>query len=226
MKVHIYSSYKRSPVGFQPGSFTYVKDQKKNYTLSFCEDSKIIYEIFEQDFIIKAYGRFPCSNNYLFLVKDLEYTYDYHDEFGKIVYINIAFEISNPNEFSRLVSGYNAYNERILAEKMADFIVPYGDNKEYGLVIDAERFNCFVNELLNKPVSQIEDFEHFKHFKLVTKASNRTSFDEKVTEIFNLTFERDENNYYYPPKKNPEQTRENRPIKEQVLTRQSKKKLG
>lgn len=198
MKVHVYASYKRSPVGFQLGSFSYVKDQMENYALSFCQGSKIIYNIFEQDFITKAYGRFPCSNSYLFLIKDLEYTYENHEEFGKKVYINIAFEVSDPVEFSRFVSGYNAYSENVIAKKMADFIIPDEGNKEYALVIDAKGFNRFVNELLNKPISQVSDIEHFE---LVTKVSSRTSFDEKVTNIFNLTFERDGNKYYYPPKK-------------------------
>lgn len=198
MKVHVYASYKRSPVGFQLGSFSYIKDQMENYTLSFCQDSKIIYEIFEQDFITEACGRLPHSNNNLFLIKDLEYTYDNHDEFGKIVYINIAFEISDSNEFSKFVSGYKTYDESILAEKMANFIIPDDSNKEYGFVINAEHFNCFVNELLDRSVSQNANIERFE---LVTKASNRTSFDEKVREIFNLRFKKDENKYYYPPKK-------------------------
>lgn len=200
MKVHVYASYKRSPVGFQLGSFTYDNERTENYTLAFFRDCKIIYTIFEQDFIIKACGCLPNSKTYLLLVKDLEYTYENHDDFGKTLYINIAFEFSDTNDFLKFISGYNSCNESELAQKMADFIKPDGSNKEYGLVIEANRFNAFVKEIMSKPGIQISDIERLK---LETKASNITSYDEKISNIFNLDFEKDGNLYFYPPKKNP-----------------------
>lgn len=90
MKVHIYASYKRSPVGFQLGSFSFVKNQTDNYVLKYWQESKLIYDLFEQNFIVQASGRLPHSNKFIHLVKNLEYTYTNRDDFGKIVYIKVV----------------------------------------------------------------------------------------------------------------------------------------
>lgn len=201
MKVHIYASYKRSPVGFQLGSFSFVKNQTDNYVLKYWQESKLIYDLFEQNFIVQASGRLPHSNKFIHLVKNLEYTYTNRDDFGKIVYINIAFEFTDSNDYSRFVSGYYSLDEGLIVKRMSDFILPNTDNKEYGLVIDQERFKDFVKDIFDKPISHMPDINHLE---LVTKASSRTNFDDKVYDIFKIKFEREGNKYFYPPKKNIE----------------------
>ena len=89
---------------------------------------------------------------------------------------------------------------------MSDFILPNTDNKEYGLVIDQERFKDFVKDIFDKPISHMPDINHLE---LVTKASSRTNFDDKVYDIFKIKFEREGNKYFYPPKKISSENEEN-----------------
>lgn len=198
MIAHIYASYKCSPVGFNLGSITYQEGKTDNYYLSYRGESELIYRVFEQGFISSAEGRLPNSTRWLLLVKDLAYTYSEHPEFGKTVDINIAFEFDNVDEYVRFASGYKSFSNDTISEKMASFIIPDKNDKEYALHIDAVSFNSFVKEMCSRK-SEADIFTDC--FVLVTRANDKSGFDDKILKLFGISFSRELNRYFYPPKK-------------------------
>lgn len=199
MKVHVCASYKRSPVGFRPGSFYYREDRVENYLLSFDSGNSIIYNIIEQGFITRAEGKMPNQEKYLLLIKAVEYHYKNHDEFGKIVYINIAFEFDTAKDYNRFKSGYDNFGKSELAKSMADFIVPDKNEMKFGLHIDGMKFNCFVEEIKSKAIEMPDTVDSFE---LVTRSSSTTDYADKIKELFGVEFGRkNETRYIYPKKK-------------------------
>lgn len=198
MVAHIYASYKCSPVGFNLGSITYEEGRTDNYYLSYRKESALIYRIFEQGYISSAEGLLPNQNKWVLLIKNLAYTYSDKPDFGKTVDINIAFEFDTEKEYADFVSGYKSFNKGTISQKMAAFIIPDKENKEYALHIDAKIFNDFVKEIYSRK-SEADIVKDC--FELVTKADEKSGFDDKIQKLFALRFSRDNNKYFYPPKK-------------------------
>lgn len=199
MLVHVYASYKGSPIGFNPGSFTYQTNRADNYTLSYKVESTLIYRIFEKGYIKGAEGCMPQSSKMLLLVKNLEYTYANHAEFGKNVDVNIAFEFDDKEKYADFVSGFHSLDKATLPEKVASFIIPDEDDKEYALHIDAAQFNRFI-KAVGEHTSNVNIFTD--HFELLTRVSDKTEFDKEIKELFGVSFDREGVKYVYPSKKN------------------------
>lgn len=218
MEVHVYASYKRSPVGFQLGSFSYQEGRTDDYDLKKDNSNSLVYKIFEQGYILSANGLMPDKLYNIILEKNIEHTYDNHDEFGKIVYVNIAFQFSSEkemDEYNRFCSGYYSLSIEELSEKLASFIVPDKSNKEYGLYIDAMRFNGFINEVNQRGYAKSENSDCFE---IKTRSSTSLDYSEKISTLFGVDFEKEDSKYVFPPKK--KHRRRNRTFKQS-----SRKKL-
>lgn len=197
MLVHVCASYKRSPVGFQPGSFIWQKNTLPYYNLSNCKGNEILYQVFEQGFINGMKGKLPNTTKYVFLIKDVEYSYDNHEEFGRDVYGNLIFEFDNLKEYSLFVSGYQSTDSSLSSRMIADFIVPDRTNKQYALHIDAALFDKFVEKVHCN--SQTESMAN-DSFEVSTISAN-TRYDEQLNKLFGVVFEKEGYVYVYPPKK-------------------------
>lgn len=197
MLVHVCASYKRSPVGFQPGSFIWQKNTLPYYNLSNCKENEILYQVFEQGFINGMKGKLPNTTKYVFLIKDVEYSYDNHEEFGRDVYGNLIFEFDNVKEYSLFVSGYQSTDSSLSSRMIADFIVPDRTNKQYALHIDAALFDKFVEKVHCN--SQTESMTN-DSFEVSTISAN-TRYDEQLNKLFGVVFEKEGYVYKYPPKK-------------------------
>lgn len=197
MLVHVCASYKRSPVGFQPGSFLWQKQTSNNFTLSTCIDNELPYQIFGQGFIKGMRGKIPNTTKYVFLIKGIEYSYENHEEFGKDVYVNLIFEFDNVKEYTLFVSGYRSIDATLSTKMIADFIVPDRTNKQYALHIDAGLFDKFVDKVrINSQTDKMAN----DSFVVKTISAN-TRYDEQLYKIFGVDFEKKEDVYRYPPKK-------------------------
>lgn len=198
MLVHVCASYKRSPVGFQPGSFEWQSNNSSPfYDLSYCQENKISYQVIEQGYISGMQGMLPNTNKYVFLIKGVEYSYNNHEEFGKDVYANLIFEFDNAKEYSSFKSCYQSPNTNDLSKEIADFIVPDRTNKEFALHIDANLFDQFVRKMINDSKAPIQDNSNFE----IHTISPNTRYDEQLTKLFGVHFEKDGSVYRFPPKK-------------------------
>ncbi|MGN0648844.1 MAG: hypothetical protein ACI4KM_00260 [Oscillospiraceae bacterium] len=197
MLVHVCASYKRSPVGFQPGSFLWQKKTSNNYSLSDCKGSKLLYQLFEQGFISGIKGKLPNKNKYIFLIKDVEYSYENHVEFGRDVYVNLIFEFDNADEYSLFVAGYQSIDSSLSSKMIADFVVPDNTNKQYALHINGDLFDGFVEKVLknSQPKTCVDDT-----LEVYTISAN-TRYDQQLNNLLGVDFEKEGYVYVYPPKK-------------------------
>ena len=197
MLVHVCASYKRSPVGFQPGSFLWQKKTSNNYMLSDCKGSKLQYQLFEQGFISGIKGKLPNKNKYIFLIKDVEYSYENHVEFGRDVYVNLIFEFDNADEYSLFVAGYQSIDSSLSSKMIADFVVPDSTNKQYALHINGDSFDGFVEKVLkiSQPKTCVDDT-----LEVYTISAN-TRYDQQLNNLLGVDFEKEGYVYVYPPKK-------------------------
>lgn len=198
MWVHVCASYKRSPVGFQPGSFEWKSNNPlPSYNLSYKKDFEKLYQVFEQGYISGMQGLLPNRNKYVFLIKGVEYSYNNHEEFGKDVYVNIIFEFDNAKDYSSFKSRYQSLNTNDLSKQIADFIVPDRTNREFALHINGNSFIQFVSEMINDSKAPIQDNSNFE----INTISPNTPYDEQLTKLFGVHFEKDGSVYRFPPKK-------------------------
>ena len=106
--VHVYCSYKSSPIGFAYGTFEFMPDNDDaNYYLSNANKNQFVLSSFEDGKIRRASGKCPGSSKYLFLVRKLKYDYGLsHTDFGRDVDMNFAFEFDSYDEYRRFSTNF------------------------------------------------------------------------------------------------------------------------
>ena len=147
MIIHILASYDGSQIGFQPGYF-----DCKDYGIK--DDSENpIAKIIETGYIKQVNGNISkyCnlnSGSFILLYKNLNYSYDNKDFFGKTVYTNLAFifEENEKDIFKNLYYFFKETDKTEIARLLADSLIPDREDVNFGYRIDSENFRNFFNK--------------------------------------------------------------------------------
>lgn len=204
MLVHVCAAYKLSPVGVQPGSFIWKKNTSGDLNLINKPSCKLPYAIFENGFITGVNGKLPNNSIYLFLTKDIEYSYENHEEFGKIIYANLIFEFNNARDYSEFANGYQALSPEVSSKMIADFIIPDRIDKEFALHIDSSNFSLFIDEVNRHSTTNVDTSNTF----VVTTNTPNTRYAEQLYKLFGVFFDKEREKYIYPKKTYPDESNE------------------
>lgn len=186
LKVHAYCSYKLSPSGYNYGTFSRGDASDEFYELSSEGKSEIVAKAFETNYISKLSGKIPDSCNYIFLIRKYKHSYDNHDDFGKTVYINIAFEFDIYNEYNRFIASFGDVEYGCMCERLADFIVPDSSVSLFALKINKARFDKFMEEMLvSDPIKDVN-----KECIEITTISSSVDYHNKICDLFSFDADR------------------------------------
>ncbi len=217
--VHVFCSYKLSSSGFQYGTFVYNPDGNgKYYYLSDQYKIPFISTSFNYDLVRRVCGRLPAvtdNQNYIFLFKKISHVYgDEHEETGKDVTINMAFEFDNFSEFSIFTSVFaeeEKQNIGKLSKELADCIIPDVSVGKYKLSIDKRHFDIWLKD-------KLRDIKTDKYYELkkeirITVISSQSDYCSELIDYYHF-YEYTEGektyglkrksgtaDYYYPKKK-------------------------
>ncbi len=217
--VHVFCSYKLSSSGFQYGTFVYNPGgHGECYYLSDKYKVPFISTSFNYDLVRRVCGKLPNhmnSQNYIFLFKKISYIYgDEHEETGKDVTVNMAFEFDNFSEFSVFIAAFSkeeVQNREKLSKELANCVIPDFSVEKYKLYIDKKHFDIWVKDKL-QDIKIDKDINLKKEIK-ITVLSNQSDYcDELIdyyqffdykegAEIFGLKRKNGTADYYYPQKK-------------------------
>ena len=209
--IHVYCSYRLSPVGYHYGVLRYPVSGGGDYcALASPEESpatRFVKTAFDNGFITKVIGKIPDSNSYVFLVKRYHYSYpEGHADIGKDVSMNMAFEFSEAGDYNRFVLSFDRElndDEAELNRKMADMIHPDYAIPDYALNINRENLDAFMSEMLNAQLdAQSSDpIKRTSFFVL----SARKDYSEELGQLFGLDgvdrSKKDDKRYMYGKKK-------------------------
>lgn len=149
MITYVYCSYNGSPCGYRLGKFD--SNQKKNIIRLDNEGiNPVIIKVLKNDFIKTAYGKIPNTNEYIVVLKDLEYEPqkdgDARDVSKK--YFNFVFGFESAelayNFSSELMMSIRTNIDKQLGY-FYSFIVVDKKDKDFGLVIDKEVFDKWID---------------------------------------------------------------------------------
>lgn len=198
MRAYVYCSYKFSPVGFQIGTIKYDAAQKNFYVPTQNNLDNFVIRAFEEGIVRKVYGLIPDSNKYIFLVKKLQQNNVDDPNEGMIdFYMNFAFEFDNFNDYNNFCGNFNKLlEEGTAAEECAKFIVPDRQVETFALKINAEAFNSFIKEMLDKA----DGGQDAK--KIFVDVISAKLDESKLQETFGCDFGKsDEKKFVYPTEK-------------------------
>ena len=208
VKVNVYCSYKGSPVGFQIGSFSYDKDRCVDWNVPASpfqelssDVSSFIKACFELGLVSSVCGKSPKSENYIYLVKELEKLDSAEtgaeNASGIKLYINLAFEFATKEEYESYLDIGDLYK---LKKAALNFVVPDVKAETYALKIDKKSFAQYMNELHSKEEIKSDDLLHIK-------AKSTSDYTTQIAESLDLDPEflskekPDSKEYFYPKKK-------------------------
>lgn len=213
--IHAYCSYKSSPVGFAYGSYEYspAKDAPFYY-LDHNYNNPFVLASFEDGIIRRACGKLPGSMNYIFLVRKMKHDYGLgHEEFGRDVDMNFAFEFDHFNEFKAFTTGFvhaEKKNSKQLYKELADCICPDLSVEIYKLSINKKIFDqWFCNMIETEPS---EKYNKLKEEIRITALSSQTDYSQDIAELYQFKTDLDGDSvevrrmeesadYFYPVKK-------------------------
>ncbi len=222
--VHVFCSYKLSSSGFQYGTFVYNPDESgecyylsDNYKIPFVSTS------FNYDLVKRVCGKLPMNTNnenYIFLFKKISYVYgDEHEETGKDVTMNMAFEFDNFSQFSIFISAFSKeekQNIEKLSKELANCIIPDLSVEKYKLFIHKKLFDIWVQDKLHN-IKTDKDSNLKKEIK-ITVISSQSDYSKELIDYYKF-YEYSENekiyelkrkgetaDYYYPKKKEQQET--------------------
>ena len=190
--IHAYCSYRLSPVGYQYGILRYpasgsgsagnLSPPGQNFVTDF------VTKAFDNGFITGVSGKVPVPDlsRYLLLVKKRHYSYpEGHQDIGKDVTINLAFEFDDFDEFCRFAISFekaNSENSSLLDKKMADLILPDYNAPTYGLKIDLGKLDVFFKEMnTEQPNARIEELRHNVTISVLSASKD---YDSELQRLF------------------------------------------
>lgn len=190
--IHIYCSYRLSPVGYHYGVLRYPVSGGGDYcALAPPEESpatRFVKTAFDHGFITDVRGKISASNSYVFLVKRYHYSYPKgHADIGADVSMNVAFEFSEYTDYKRFAASFRQKredNEAELKRRMADLIHPDYAVPDYALNIKRENLDAFMSEMLDsqsnaQPGDPIEKTAFFV-------LSAQKDYSEELGRLFDL----------------------------------------
>ncbi len=188
--VHSYCSYKHSPSGFVYGSFRFEESAAADsYRLSNDNNIPVVRSAFENGIIRKVCGKIPGSSKYVFLVRKLKHGYgNAHDDIGREVQMNFAFEFDSFDEFHSFASGYlNAEKQdaAVLYKKLADCIIPDKSIENYNYRIPMAAFNSWIKSIKQHSTAG-QELNDCKESICITTSSKSMDYTEEIKKIFNF----------------------------------------
>lgn len=221
--VHVFCSYKLSSLGFQYGTFVYSPDESGDYYyLSDQYKIPFISTSFNYDLIRRVCGKLPLetdNNNYIFLFKKISYVYgEEHEETGKDVTVNMAFEFDDFSEFSVFASAFlneEKQDMKKLAKELANCVIPDVSVEKYKLLISKKYFDIWVKDKLQY-IKVDSDCNLKKEIKITVISSQSDYCSELIDyyhfqeysedkKVYGLIRKGDTADYYYPKKKDSQE---------------------
>lgn len=228
--VHVYCSYKLSPIGFAYGTFKYSPDNssdEKYYFLSQENNNTFVRNSFESGIIRRVYGKIPNKKKYIFLIRKLKYDYGKeYENFGRDVDMNFAFEFEDYNKFKTFKRNFEYYEKHDkkhdkseFYKKLADCIHPNKDISIFKLDINKKNFKALydilieelaiINGNVNESEGDKEKNELEKEQIKIITASKSIDYSQDIVKLYHLKVDKDidikrDNSaeYIYPVKKN------------------------
>lgn len=148
MITYVYCSYSGSPCGYRLGKF----DSNQEKDIIRLDSEKInsaIIKVLKNDFIKTAYGNIPNTDEYIVVLKDLEFESKRDAEVRK-KYFNFAFAFASAElayEFSRKLMMSMKNNAVKNLDYFDSFVVVDKKDKAFGLTIDKTVFDSWINEI-------------------------------------------------------------------------------
>lgn len=221
---HIFCSYTLSSSGFQYGTFVYNPDETGEcYYLSDKYKVPFISTSFNYDIVKRVCGKLPADKgnpNYVFLFKKISYVYgDEHEETGKDVTMNMAFEFDNFSEFFAFISAFlkeEKQNIEKLSKELANCVIPDFSVEKYKLFIHKKHFDIWIKDKL-QDVKTDKDSNLKKEIK-ITVISNQSDYCNELIDYYKfheyiegektygLKRKGETADYYYPKKKERQET--------------------
>lgn len=218
--IHVYCSYKSSPIGFAYGSYEYSPAKEASfYCLNNEHNNSFVLSSFEDGKIRRACGKLPKSERYIFLIRKIKHDYGpKHEDFGRDVDMNLAFEFDTFSKFCAFATGFaqaEQQDAKQLYKSLADCIFPDASIEIYKLSIHKSVFDLWFGQMLKTEPD--EDFHQFKsNFKnkiKITASSSKTDYSQDILDIYQLPVTDSSGNpirvkhmegadYLYPVKKN------------------------
>ena len=206
--LHVYCSYRLSPVGYQYGVLRYPVSGGDNYCALAPPEAnpatRFVKTAFDYGFITNVQGKVPNSNSYVFLVKHYQHSYsEGHADIGKDVAMNMAFEFEKPDEYTRFVTSFKRKlkdDEAKLKRVMADMIHPDYAVPDYALNINRKNLVAFMDEMLDSQ-SDAQPSEN----TVFSVLSAQKDYCEELAQLFGLSgvyrSRSNDKKYVYPKKK-------------------------
>lgn len=188
--IHVYCSYKSSPIGFAYGSYEYsaAKDTPFYY-LNNNNNNSFVLSSFEDGRIRRTCGKIPDSMKYIFLVRKIKHDYGLeHEVFGRDVDMNFAFEFDHFKEFKAFTTGFvNAekQNSKQLYRELADCICPDISVEIYKLSINKKVFDQWFCKMIETEPS--EKYNNLEERIKITASSSLVDFSRDIVDIYQLS---------------------------------------
>ena len=210
--IHVYCSYRLSPVGYQYGVLRCPASGNGNAgNLSPPEKNSVtdfVTKAFDHGFITGVSGKIPVSDSsrYILLVKKRHYSYpEGHQDIGKDVMLNLAFEFDDFDEFRRFATAFetaNSENASLLDQRMADLILPDYNAPTYGLKIHSEKLNAFVEKMkTGQPAPKTEELRDNTEISVLSASKDYNSELERLFHLQPDRLSRNNKTYMYGKKK-------------------------
>lgn len=184
--VHSYCSYKMSQLGFVYGTFA-IDDMtvEGRYFLSDKYNDSVISNSFVNGNVTGVYGRIPGKKErYIFMVKTLYYDYGTeHDNFGRTVSMNLAFEFDDYNEFNRFWCAFGSASSDLHGKELANCLIPDVSVGTYRLTFDK---NCLNKWLSSKMSACSINDSGLKDKLMITTVSDSTDYTEELNRLYNF----------------------------------------
>lgn len=208
--LHIYCSYKLSTGGFQYGTFQFTPQSNgTRYFLTEENKLEIVSTAFDYSYIKKIKGKIPQKDSYLFLLKKINYQYeDDHNDFGRDITMNMAFEFDEFNEYTSFIHSFEESKKnspKQLARELADCIIPDISITKYKLSIDKTKFDLWLNSKLNQNKSSQNNTNTSKRptsLFITTDSSEKDFYREDLLRDFDFIYRDTEEDFVINHKEN------------------------
>ena len=185
LKVYTYCSYKFSPIGFQHGVFQIdTEDTSEEYLIPVILENDTIASAFVRNCFVEgviqsAFGKIPEADEYLLIIKGLEFDYVNEDDMPAKKYGNFALSTNDAASFKRLKSNLDKLSKEHLSEVMNSFLIPDSNSGDTAIKIDCKQFSDFINGFSEE--SNV--FEDIEVFNIVP-----TSYSDKALQALSVRF--------------------------------------
>lgn len=175
MYLWVYFSYKGSPCGFQLGCID-INNKNENFIIIKKRPQKLIEDFFEASEVKTAYGKFPNTEEFIYLTKKINGTTNK----GEKLYLNFAFQVDNRDKFLKIYNFIETNRENGKLFDVFSKIVHIEEVSEFGYTINTEELKSILSDIEKTDIKkEIENKLYIESESIEEKLVNRLELEKQ-----------------------------------------------